>query len=168
MPLTKQRLPPKIRELLLLAIDASVTHLFQWGIRAHTVTALDAGATPGEVMEVLELTSVLGVHAIDVGVPLLTEVLVEEGLREKKKDRGGNVKGEGEGDGGLDERRLRAGPGRRVAVSSCRGQVTGALRPRGRSGGAPAAVASSGRGFTPRCQGGRKLGKYATVHAVYV
>lgn len=105
MPLTKQRLPPKIRELLLLAIDASVTHLFQWGIRAHTVTALDAGATPGEVMEVLELTSVLGVHAIDVGVPLLTEVLVEEGLREKKKDRGGNVKGEGEGDGGLDERR---------------------------------------------------------------
>jgi hypothetical protein len=105
VPLTKQRLPPKIRELLLLAIDASVTHLFQWGIRAHTVTALDAGATPGEVMEVLELTSVLGVHAIDVGVPLLTEVLVEEGLREKKKDRGGNVKGEGEGNGGLDERR---------------------------------------------------------------
>jgi hypothetical protein len=29
-------------------------------------------------MEMLELTSVLGVHAIDISVPLLAEVLVEE------------------------------------------------------------------------------------------
>jgi hypothetical protein len=74
------------QELLLLAIDASVTHLFQQGMRAHTVTALNAGPAPGEVMEVLELTSVLGVHAIDVGVPLLTKVLVEEGLGEEEVD----------------------------------------------------------------------------------
>jgi hypothetical protein len=47
----------------------------------HTAAALAAGATLGEVMEMLELTSALGVHAINVGVPLLTEVLVEEGLR---------------------------------------------------------------------------------------
>jgi hypothetical protein len=52
-------------------------------MRAHTVTELDPGGTPGEVMEVLELKSVLGVHAIDVGVPLLTEVLVEEMLEEE-------------------------------------------------------------------------------------
>lgn len=102
VPLTKQHLSPKIQELLLLAIDASVAHLFQPGMRAHTAAALAAGATPGEVMEVLELASVLGVHAINVGVPLLTEVMMEEGLRgeKKKKGGGGNVKGEREGDGG--------------------------------------------------------------------
>ena len=72
---------------MLLAIDASVTHLFQPGMRAHMVTALDAGPAPGEAMEVLELTSVLGVHAIDVGVPLLTKVLVEEGFGEEQKGR---------------------------------------------------------------------------------
>jgi hypothetical protein len=83
-------------------------HLFQPGMRAHTAAALAAGATPGEVMEVLELASVLGVHAINVGVPLLTEALVEEGLGgRRRRVGGGNVKGdgEGEGDGGLDERR---------------------------------------------------------------
>src|SRR5271156_177720 len=51
VPLTKQYLSPKIQELLLLAIDASVTHLLQPGMRAHTAAALAAGATPGEVME---------------------------------------------------------------------------------------------------------------------
>ena len=84
-PLVKQHLPPKIWELLLLDIDASVMHLLQPGMRAHAAATLAARATPGEVMEVLELTSVLGMYAITMGVPLLTEVLVEEELREKKK-----------------------------------------------------------------------------------
>jgi alkylhydroperoxidase/carboxymuconolactone decarboxylase family protein YurZ len=95
VPVQRQHLQPKIQELLLLAIDASVTHLFQAGIRAHTAAALAAGATPAEVLEVLELTSVLGVHAINVGVPLLGEVLAEEGL----------AGGPGGGRGELDERR---------------------------------------------------------------
>ena len=79
MPVTRQHLAPKIQELLFLAIDASVTHLFRPGIKAHTAAALKLGATPAEVLEVLELTSVLGVHAVNVGVPLLAEVLREEG-----------------------------------------------------------------------------------------
>jgi alkylhydroperoxidase/carboxymuconolactone decarboxylase family protein YurZ len=35
--------------------------------------ALKQGATPAEIMEVLELTSVLGVHTIAVGLPILLD-----------------------------------------------------------------------------------------------
>ena len=75
-------LPAKVRELLSIAVDAAATHLYVPGIRQHIAAALDAGATPQEVMEVLELTSTLGIHAANIGVPLLVEVLVEEGLRD--------------------------------------------------------------------------------------
>jgi len=80
VPIQKQKLPTKIQELLLISIEASCTTLFLPGIRAHTAAALAAGATKEEIMEVLELSSVLGVHAVNVGVPLLSEVLEEEGL----------------------------------------------------------------------------------------
>src|SRR5690606_7177448 len=57
------------------------THLYTPGIRQHIRAALAFGATEREVMEVLELTSTLGIHAMNIGVPLLLEVLQEEGLR---------------------------------------------------------------------------------------
>lgn len=96
VPVQRQHLAPKIQELLLLATDASVTHLFRPGIRAHIAAALGVGATPAEVLEVLELTSVLGVHAVNVGVPLLGEALREEGLDGKVGE-----------ERGLDDRRRR-------------------------------------------------------------
>lgn len=79
VPVTKQKLPRKVQELLLLAMDAQCTHLYAPGIAAHTSAALKAGATAGEIIETLELSSVLGVHAVTVGVPLLVEVLAEQG-----------------------------------------------------------------------------------------
>lgn len=79
VPITKQALPRKIQELLLLAIDAQCTHLFQPGIDFHVSAALKAGASEQEVIETLELASVLGVHSVTVGVPLLQEVLAEKG-----------------------------------------------------------------------------------------
>lgn len=79
VPRDKKALPVKIQELVLLAMDAACTHLFEPGIRVHTAAALKAGATKEEVMETLELSSVLGVHAVTVGVPTLKEVLAEEG-----------------------------------------------------------------------------------------
>ena len=79
VPVNKQKLPRKIQELLLLAMDAQCTHLYSPGIAAHTSAALKAGATVGEIIETLELSSVLGVHAVTVGVPLLVEVLAEKG-----------------------------------------------------------------------------------------
>jgi AhpD family alkylhydroperoxidase len=74
-------LEPKIKEFVSIAADAAATHLCEPGIRQHISAALDHGATPAEIMEVLELTSMLGIHAMNIGVPLLLEVLEEEGVR---------------------------------------------------------------------------------------
>lgn len=82
VPLRKHHLEPKVREFVFIAADAAATHLYEPGIRQHVRAALDLGASAAEVMEVLELTSTLGIHACNIGIPLLLEVLAEEGLRD--------------------------------------------------------------------------------------
>lgn len=72
-------LPPKIKEFIYIAIDASTTHLYEPGLRQHIQNALKYGATKAEIMEVLELTSVLGIHTMTVGVPVLVEELKNVG-----------------------------------------------------------------------------------------
>jgi len=81
VPVRKRHLEPKVRELICIAADAAATHLYEAGIRQHVRAALDLGASAAEVMEVLELTSTLGIHACNIGIPLLIEVLTEEGKR---------------------------------------------------------------------------------------
>jgi len=81
VPLRKGHLEPKAREFIFIAADAAATHLYTPGIRQHIRAALDLGAAAAEVMEVLELTSTLGIHACNIGIPLLIEVLEEEGKR---------------------------------------------------------------------------------------
>ena len=66
-------LEPKVREFIYIAIDASTTHLFLPGLRIHIQNALRLGATVHEIMEVMQLTSVLGIHTITEGVPILLE-----------------------------------------------------------------------------------------------
>ncbi|MQA95005.1 MAG: NAD-binding protein [Streptosporangiales bacterium] len=75
-------LEPKVRELIYITVDASATHMYTRGLRKHIAAALGHGARPAEIMEVLELTSTLGIHTCNIGVPLLIEVLDEEGLRD--------------------------------------------------------------------------------------
>ncbi|MFI7449106.1 carboxymuconolactone decarboxylase family protein [Nonomuraea sp. NPDC049714] len=81
VPWTREHLPAKVKELVYIAMDAAATHLYHPGIRQHVRAALSHGATAEEIMEVLELTATLGIHACNIGVPLLLEVLEEEGLR---------------------------------------------------------------------------------------
>lgn len=81
VPWKKNHLDGKTKELIYLAVDAAATHLHAPGVRQHIRAALVHGATPGEIMEVIELTSTLGIHAMNIGVPLLVEVLEEAGLR---------------------------------------------------------------------------------------
>jgi alkylhydroperoxidase/carboxymuconolactone decarboxylase family protein YurZ len=81
VPWRKNHLDDKTKEFMYIAVDAAATHLYVPGIRQHIRAALKAGASPHEVMEVLELTSTLGIHAMNIGVPVLVEVLVEKGLR---------------------------------------------------------------------------------------
>lgn len=66
-------LEPKFKELIYVAIDAATTHLYEPGLRQHIRNAIKYGATREEVMEVLELVSVLGIHACTLGVPVLLE-----------------------------------------------------------------------------------------------
>jgi alkylhydroperoxidase/carboxymuconolactone decarboxylase family protein YurZ len=43
------------------------------GVRRHIRKALELGATREQVMTVLELVSVLGIHSVALGAPLLIE-----------------------------------------------------------------------------------------------
>lgn len=83
VPWRKGHLEPKIKELIYTAIDASTTHLYEPGLRQHISNALGYGATKEEIMEVLELVSVLGIHTCTVGVPVLLEELEKH---ENKRD----------------------------------------------------------------------------------
>ena len=73
VPWSSGVLEPKIKELIYIAIDAATTHLYEPGLRQHIRNAIKYGATRKEVMEVLELVSVLGIHACTLGVPILIE-----------------------------------------------------------------------------------------------
>jgi alkylhydroperoxidase/carboxymuconolactone decarboxylase family protein YurZ len=77
VPRRSEALDPKVKELVCVAVNAAATHLFEPGIRAHVRRALELGATKDELLEVLQLTSTLGIHASTVGVPLLLEALGE-------------------------------------------------------------------------------------------
>jgi len=81
VPWRKGHLDAKTKELIYIALDANATHMYLPGARQHIKAALALGATPQEIMEVLELSATLGIHAMNIGVPLLVEVLEEEGLR---------------------------------------------------------------------------------------
>ncbi|KAK4239523.1 Metallo-hydrolase/oxidoreductase [Achaetomium macrosporum] len=79
VPRRKSHLSRKNQELISLAVDSAATHLYAPGIRKHVSAALKEGASVDEVLEVIELSSTLGIHACNIGVPLLVEVLKEEG-----------------------------------------------------------------------------------------
>ena len=80
VPLQHNHLDDKVKEFIYIALNASSTHLFSPGIQMHLKAALESGASREEMMEVLQLTSTVGIHSSNVGVPILLEVLSEEGL----------------------------------------------------------------------------------------
>ncbi|KAI3335822.1 AhpD-like protein [Ustulina deusta] len=79
VPRRKSHLPRKEQALISLAVDCAATHLYAPGIREHVTSAVKEGASKDEILEVIELSSTLGIHACNIGVPLLVEVLKEEG-----------------------------------------------------------------------------------------
>ncbi len=68
-------LDPKTVEFIAIAVDASCTHLYAPGVRRHIRKALDLGATPQEITAVLQCVSVLGIHSMSLGAPILAEEL---------------------------------------------------------------------------------------------
>ncbi|MDM0114788.1 carboxymuconolactone decarboxylase family protein [Variovorax sp. J22R133] len=72
-PLNSGVIDPKTFELIAIAVDASVTHMFGPGVRRHIRRALALGVTPEEITAVLQLTSTLGLHTMSLGAPILFE-----------------------------------------------------------------------------------------------
>ena len=72
-PLMSGVLDAKTVEFIAIAVDASCTHMYAPGVRRHIRMALELGATPEEITAVLQLTSVLGIHTMSLGAPILQE-----------------------------------------------------------------------------------------------
>ena len=64
----------KTRELIYIATCATVTHLFEPGLRQHARNAIELGATAEEIMAVLALVSLVGVQTYYLGVAALEDV----------------------------------------------------------------------------------------------
>jgi len=82
VPRRKAHLSRKNQSLISLAVDSAATHLYSPGIRTHILAARHEGASLEEILEVIELSSTLGIHACNIGVPLLVEVLKEAGTHQ--------------------------------------------------------------------------------------
>ena len=80
LPLRRGVLEPKVYEFLAIAVDAACTHMYAPGTRRHIAKALDLGATPQEIMSVLQAVAVLGIHSVALGAPILMEEMNQRGL----------------------------------------------------------------------------------------
>jgi alkylhydroperoxidase/carboxymuconolactone decarboxylase family protein YurZ len=72
-------LQPVDRALLRLALSVSTTHLWGPAVQTHVRAALDRGATTEQITETLLLVSVLGMHSLTDGIPVLCDALRERG-----------------------------------------------------------------------------------------
>lgn len=85
VPHRKGRLPVKTRELIMVAINAATTHLYAPGVRRHMQNAIKAGATRDEILEAIQLTTVMGIHACNLAVPILAEEMACSAAAAQKK-----------------------------------------------------------------------------------
>lgn len=66
-------LEPKYREVVITAIDAATTHLYAGGTKRHMRNALKLGAKPAQIVEMLEITSLMGIDAVTSSAPVLLQ-----------------------------------------------------------------------------------------------
>jgi alkylhydroperoxidase/carboxymuconolactone decarboxylase family protein YurZ len=64
-------LTPKEREFIYIAIDCSVTHTFDPGLRLHIRNAIGLGAKRDEILAIFELAALLGLEGYLVGAQAL-------------------------------------------------------------------------------------------------
>lgn len=77
VPCKSGPLSEKERELLYVAVHAAPVTLHRDALKYHIDRALDSGAAMQEIVEVFEIVSTLGIHAITMGVPILKEAISE-------------------------------------------------------------------------------------------
>jgi alkylhydroperoxidase/carboxymuconolactone decarboxylase family protein YurZ len=81
-------LAPKVREFVYIAADLSCAHLYASGAKRHMQFALEVGATPDEVLAVIELTATLGCWTARRGLSILGEELARTGTKPPPADAG--------------------------------------------------------------------------------
>jgi alkylhydroperoxidase/carboxymuconolactone decarboxylase family protein YurZ len=74
-PLVRGVLDQKTWELIAIAVDASCTHMYAPGVRRHIRRAIELGVSKEEILAVLQAVSVLGIHSMSLGAPILLEEL---------------------------------------------------------------------------------------------
>ena len=60
-------------ELISVAVNASTTLMHEEALRVHIRNALALGATREQLLEVFELASVIGIHTVTMGMPILLD-----------------------------------------------------------------------------------------------
>ena len=64
-----------MKEFIYLAFDVSATHQFAPGTPIHIRNAMKYGATAGEILEVIQIASIIGIQTFEVALPILFEEL---------------------------------------------------------------------------------------------
>ncbi|MFI0473612.1 carboxymuconolactone decarboxylase family protein [Halomonas sp. HMF6819] len=74
-PASAGPLDARMVELIYVALDASATHLFEAGVQTHLELARQAGATTGDVLDVLHLVALQGVNRVYEAIAILESEL---------------------------------------------------------------------------------------------
>ncbi|BBH45741.1 carboxymuconolactone decarboxylase family protein [Pseudomonas sp. KU43P] len=77
LPVKRGLIDPKTYEFLAIAVNASCTHMYSPGVRRHTRNALKLGASPEEILAVLQSVAMLGIHTCSLGAPILLEEMAK-------------------------------------------------------------------------------------------
>ena len=64
-----------------LAVNAACTNLSEGGTRRHIRGALEAGATRDEILMILKIASLLSIHTVSLGAPILLEEAKAAGVK---------------------------------------------------------------------------------------
>ncbi len=72
-------LTPAEKELIYISFDIAATHLYVPGTKLRIRNALQHGATVEQILEVMEISSILGVDAVTAAVPIMVEELKRAG-----------------------------------------------------------------------------------------
>jgi alkylhydroperoxidase/carboxymuconolactone decarboxylase family protein YurZ len=68
----------QVKELIYCAFDSAATHLYKPGLKLHMKNVLSYGGTAEEIMEVLELATLLSISTMDIGLPILEQELAAQ------------------------------------------------------------------------------------------
>ena len=65
----------QVKELIYCAFDTAATHMYQPGLKLHMQNVLNYGGTAEEIMEVMELATLLSISTMDAGLEVLEKEL---------------------------------------------------------------------------------------------